>query len=352
MSDESARTGAADLPGPYVAWQRLLNEDDFVTKGRQVGVSLPPTAPSDQVARAREGVKEWARTAGLKAIIDSCLVSEAKLKEQAERVNDLREQMPHLREKATEAEVKVYDSQVEQSLVGLTAPEKPSELRFMVPAVVFGAIFGLIGATTISSLLRSVWRVDVDDPASFYMKWAVGLGLFFGIGLAVMPMIVRRWAPGAGRAGLWGQGAAGLLFALGFGGFRLIASSDEEPGSIDFHLTNVGVALLFLELAILVALEVLNHIALHAWKAYGGASETFRRASERVKVAEMELERRKRNEHEGAERLAREYAGHDLLDQRRHFYEIARTEKSQLEEYVVQCALRGFDMGRAERQSR
>jgi hypothetical protein len=340
--------GADELPTALAPWQRMLNEDYLVTHGRDLGLALPRVLPRDQVDAARANLGRWARSVGVRGIIESCLVSDEEFIAQRQKIDDLRDQIPLREEAVQRAKEELEAVRSENVLVGTQAPRRPPMWLFLVVGTTLGIVFGLIGATTISAVLRSVWRVDVDDPATFYMKWGTALAVFIGLVIGTVTILTREFAAGAGRFVRWGPGVMGALFAIGLSGYRVLETADD--GSAKLVWSPLAIVLLFLELGILVAIEVVNHVALNAWENYHTANRGYQLGVEKEKAASSKLQDRQTLLTEAKTRFTREDGVHRDMAQKRHFYEVAQNNRAELEDWAERAALRGFEMAFRERQ--
>ncbi len=349
MTDDT-RPLAAPVPddGASAPWGRYFNEAYYLTKGREAGLSMPQVPLPEQIQAEREKLQQWARSAVQRQVLESLEVSSEDIIAQREKVNDVREQMPTKEQWVLDAEKGLDEALADQALVGSAEPRPPSPWRFLLPASLLGLLFGLVGATTIATVLRAILRLPDAEPA-FYIRWAVALGVLIGLVVANVTPFIQRYAYGAARFVRWAAPLAGACFALGLAGFRMIQSDPETPGVVHFYVTPVAIVLLFCEMGILVFIEMVNQVSANAWEQYHQRWERFRRADERVRVANEALAKARHWYEDSKARVTREDSLLKDLNGRLRDHKHARENVDLLVEHAVQATLRGFDLGRRER---
>jgi len=348
-TNTNSGTRAGDR-GPELAvaesWQRYLDPDFFSAGGRQSGLMLPQNAPQNQVQNARDKVAGWARSVGLMMILDKYRIGEQQLEAQAEKVNDLREQMPTWEQRVLDMQKSLNDVRSE----GIQEPpRRPPMWLFVTVGAVLGVVFGLIGVPTIASILQSIWRPDVADPQRFYMKWGAVLGIFVGLVIGTVTILTREFAAGASRFVRWGPFLMGLCFALGLSGYRFLQPG--ETGELGFHVSGIAIVLLFMEVGVLLAIEVNNLIALSAWEKFHSVEHDFQQWAGREKAAQLALDAETKVFDDAKQRLTREYATLEEMQDQDRFYKHAQANIEFFKDYAAEAAVRGFDLGWGERRA-
>lgn len=336
--------------GPELAlaesWQRYLDPDFFSAEGRKSGLMLPQNAPPKQVEEARGKVTAWARSRGLMMVLDKFRIGEQQLEAQAEKVNDLREQMPTWEQRVLDRQKLLNDVRSE----GIPEPpRRPPIWLFLSVGALLGILFGLIGVPTIASILQSIWRADVADPQTFYMKWAALLGVFVGLIVGTVTILTRQFAAGGSRFVRWGPFLTGLSLALGMSGYRFLQPG--ETGDIEFHVSGIAIVLLFAEMGVLIAIEVNNLIALNAWEKFHSIEHDFQQWAGREKAAQLALDAETKVFDDAKQRLAREYAALEEMQEQDRFYKHAQSNIEFFKDYAAEAAGRGFDLGWGERRA-
>jgi len=329
-------------------WRSLLRHDELIAEGRELALKLPQGSAQHSQDGVRKKLTDWAKAQVTAALQNMPRVDSQGVDIQAQEVNDLREPMDHLDQKVTDAQKVLTDY---RSGGIPDAPRMPPMRLFLFVGLVLGTIFGLVGVPTIASVLRSIWRPEVADPDTFYMAWGAVLGLLIGWAIGTVTILTRRFAVGAGWLARWAPFFVGLCVALGLSGYRFMQPSELDPSRIVFHLSGIGVVLLFLEVGILIAIETLNHIALNAWEQYQKLEDTYADWIAKEKAAASALAGQQKLLDEAKTRLQREKNHLRNLQQNKFLYEDATTHRGELEEYAMQTALHGFDMGWSERRA-
>jgi hypothetical protein len=349
MVDNLKAANAAPRPEPSAAsesWERHLDPDYFTTEGKRSGLALPQMATPDQVAGARAKVVDWARSNGLMRVLDRHRINDLVVQGQQQKVDDLREQMPNWEQRVLDRQ-KVVDDVRSEGIPSL--PGRPPFWLFVAVGAVLGLLFGLIGATTIASILQSIWRTEVADPQTFYLAWAVVISLFVGLVIGTATILTREHAAGAGAFVRWGPFVMGLFFAIGLSGYRFLQAG--ETGALEFHVSGIAIVLLFMEMGILTAIEVNNLVALNAWEKYHAQNHGYQAWSGREKAALAALEAQSKVFGEAKQRLTREYGTLSQFQDQDQFYKHATDNLEYFKEFAVQMAARGFDLGWQERQA-
>ncbi len=336
--------------GPELAlaesWQRYLDPDFFTAEGRKSGLMLPQNATQSQVRDARENMAVWAKSQGLMSVVGMYRIGEQQLGAQAEKANALREDMPTWEQRVLDHQKLLNDVRSE----GIPEPpRRPPMWLFVTVGAGLGVAFGLIGVPTIASVLQSIWGTDVADPQSFYMKWAALLGIFFGLLIGTVTILTRKYAAGASRFVKWGPFLMGLCFALGLSGYRFLQPG--ETGELEFHVSGIAIVLLFMELGVLFAIEVNNLIALSAWEKFHSVEHDFQQWAGREKAAQLALDAETKVFDDAKQRLTREDAALEEMQNQDRFYKHAQTNLDSIKDYVAEAAVRGFDLGWGERRA-
>jgi hypothetical protein len=327
-------------------WERLIDPDYFATEGRKLAVGLPQKAEPSQVADARDRVVDWATSIGLMRILDQFRIADRALQGQQQKVDDLREQMPGWEQRVLDRR-KTLDEFRAQGVP--SPPGRPPLWLFVCVGAVLGLVFGIIGATTIASILQSIWRTEVADPQTFYMGWAVVLSLFVGLVIGTATILTREYATGAGIAVRWGPFLVGLFFAAGLAGYRFFQPG--ETGALEFHVSGLAVVLLSMEMGILTAIEINNLVALNAWERYHARDAEYEAWVAREKGAIAALDAESKVFDEAKQRLTREYAALRVYEEQDTFYKHAIENLEHYKNSAAKAAAHGFDLGWHERQA-
>jgi hypothetical protein len=328
------------------SWQRYLDPDFFSAEGRKSGLLLPQVSSSGHVETERNRVAGWAKSAGLMMILDRYRISEQQLTAQAEKVDDLRESMDTKEQRVLDKRKLLNDVRSE----GIQdSPKRPQVWLFLAVGAALGLVFGVIGATTIASLLQGIWRADVADPQTFYMKWAAVLGIFVGLVIGTVTILTREHAAGASKFVRWGPFLMGLCFALGLSGYRFLQPG--ESGTLEFHVSGIAIVLLFMEVGVLLAIEVNNLVALNAWEKFHATNHDFQQWAGREKAGRLAMEAESEVFEDAKQRLSREYRALEAMQDQDRFYKHATANIEYFKDYAAQAAGRGFDLGWAERRA-
>jgi hypothetical protein len=337
---------AAPPPNPMTAsWERHLNADYFTAEGKKSGMALPQKAEPEQVASARARVIDWAKSIGLVRVLDQYRTDDHEVHGQQQKVNDLREQMPNWEQRVLDRQ-KALDDVRSNGIPA--APERPHFTRFAAVGGVLGVLFGVIGASTLSSVLQSLWRTEAADPQTFYMIWGLGIGLLVGLVIGVATIATRDYAADAGAFVEWGSVVTGVFFAVGLAGYRFVQVG--EAGNLEFHVSGLAIVLLCMEMGVLSAIEVNNLVALNAWRQFHSANREHQAwaARERAALAALDAETHVFNE--AKQRLAREYGTLAQLEDEQRFYRHASENLDYFKDFAARAAEHGFVLGWQERQ--
>lgn len=334
--------------GSTESWRSRLREDELVAYGRQIAKALPQTATSGQIESARKSVSSYARYAAGLALVESPKVDEQWIQGELEKVNDLREQMPQWQQNVTDQQKALDDVRS----VGIRdKPQKPPMTRFLVGGWMLGTIFGLIAATTLASVLRSIWRPQVADPETFYLSWGVAIGLLIGWTVGTAVILLREHSVGAGWFIRWVPFLLGACLAFGLAGYRFLQPGDEDPTRIAVRISGVAVVLLFCEIGILLGIEFVNHVALHAWEQHREAADAYDSWAAKERAALTALAHHGQVLEEARNRLRQGYADLERLHRLKLEYQTALQERETIATFAEGAALRGFDLGWSERRA-
>lgn len=342
--------GGTSDANPLAGLREKLDANYLVNEGRQRGLSLPAFTSKEEEDVARKSLEGWAKSEGMFYAQAFLIRPPDELEDRSLRVRNLDRQLPEREDKVTQARERLEEVERDCAVSTTTAaPRPPAMWVFLLVAAGLGLVFGLIGATTINSILKAIWKTPaqtMENPDSFYLAWSVVIGAFMGLVVSTFAILTRQYAAKNAGLGLWGPPLVGLFFALGLSGYRMIQNDPDNVGHVRMVFSGLAIVLIFLEIGILFGIEVVNSIAHRAWTEFHDAQAKYERGRERLEAARAEYQRR---EHLFAEAKGRYERERDELRMLQKQDALGRNAVA-LERFLTEQALRGFESGRREKK--
>ncbi len=317
-----------------------LDPDELVRRGGEFAANLPLNADPQTLEIQRRNIRAYAEALVECGLLQADVVSDAELEVLRSRYETEKSQVPYWKDARDAAWKELADLERERGLLG-EEPRRPNLRVFAAVGTALGLAFGLVGATTVGDILYTLF--PTESPLLRQRLFALGfvIALFIGLIVGLATLVVRKWAVGAGFFGRWGPLVGGFFMAAGLAGYRLL--HEEASGGLALRVTAVGLVLSFVELAILIAIAVVDDVLLNAWDRWETGRVEIARKDEQIRRAREELERREaalaKEEREAAEALGQL----EEARRRRGLAERLRSHRDLYVDYAAQIMLSAFE---------
>lgn len=345
----AAKTGSSDVGAEHV---QFWSSDVLVAEGRARGQGLPAFASPALLESHRAQLRETARRMVFGEITDKPPVSDHELKRLEDAVSQAHDHtVPHSKD-AHHAALK----ELEFAVAALNAlpepPAKPSRGVFLAVTTALGIIFGLVASTTLMTLVAVLLQIDSTVDPTTPLVIGVIFGVFIGIVVGSPVVLLGEIAVGSNSLVIrHGPLFFGSLLAIGLAGFRFLHTvNDGNSSHIEVSVSGLAVALLFVEFAILIAIEFVNHVFIHGWTRHQEESKDHYRNSRNVAQEKAEYAHYKQQMDEAAAELTKAEDALAAANARQHRWERIHENRADYVDYVYNDLLRGFDQGVLERK--
>lgn len=246
------------------------------------------------------------------------------------------------------AQLSVHDATqavecLEQERNALPAkPPEPNRRVFLTVGGLLGVVFGLFASVTLSEFIQVVLGLGEEDQRAFAVLLGVVFGLLIGVVVGTVTIAVSQFVSFSKATIRWLPGIAGLLLALGLGGFRLI-HTDPKTGDISATLTAVGVGLMFVEIAILVFIEFVNHVYMSACEKWEAATTEHRRLEGAIARAKEDVAYHAKRLEKLTAKEAEETAKLRAMHEKIHEWTRALSNRDEWVKRAYQDLLTGFE---------